>query len=39
MENMFYPIEIRIKEETGKDVKRYRSWWNDITGDWNYQIK
>jgi hypothetical protein len=25
MENIFYPIEIRIKEEIGKDAKPYRS--------------
>lgn len=36
MENMFYSIEIRIKEEIDRDVKPYRSWWNGITGDWNY---
>jgi hypothetical protein len=29
-ENMFYPTEFRVKEETGKDAKPYRSWWNDI---------
>jgi hypothetical protein len=26
MENMFYPIEFRVKEEIGKDAKPYRSW-------------
>ena len=26
MENMFYSIEFRIKEEIGKDAKPYRSW-------------
>ena len=36
MENMFYSIEIRIKEEIGKDVKPYRLWWNGISADWNY---
>ena len=30
MENIFYPIEFRIKEEIGQDAKPYRSWWNDI---------
>ena len=25
MENIFYPIEVRIKEEIGKDAKPYRS--------------
>jgi hypothetical protein len=36
MENMFYSLEIRIKEEIGKDVKPYRSWWNGIAEDWKY---
>ena len=36
MENMFYSIEIRIREEINKDAKPYRSWWNGITGDWSY---
>ncbi len=26
MENMFYSIEFRIKDELGKDAKQYRSW-------------
>lgn len=36
MENIFYPIEFRIKEEIGHDAKPYRSWWNDITKEWRY---
>ena len=36
MENMFYSIEIRIREEINKDAKPYRSWWNGITADWSY---
>ena len=37
MENIFYPIEVRIKEEIGKDAKPYRSWWNEITKEeWKY---
>jgi hypothetical protein len=36
MENIFYPIEFRIKEEIGQDVKPYRSWWNEITKEWRY---
>jgi hypothetical protein len=31
MDNIFYPIEVRVKEEIGKDARPYRSWWNDIT--------
>ena len=36
MENMFYSIEIRIKEEIGKEAKPYRSWWNGISNEWKY---
>ncbi|MFL6346103.1 MAG: hypothetical protein ACJ71A_11740 [Nitrososphaeraceae archaeon] len=36
MENIFYPIEFRIKEEIDKDAKSYRSWWNDISKEWVY---
>jgi hypothetical protein len=36
MENIFYPIEFRIKEEIGQDAKPFRSWWNDITKEWTY---
>ena len=36
MENTFYPIEFRIKEEIGQDAKPYRSWWNDIIKEWKY---
>ncbi len=36
MENMFYSVEIRIKEEIGKDIKKKRSWWNGVSEDWKY---
>lgn len=36
MENMFYPVTIRIKEEIGSDISKYRSWWNGISEGWNY---
>ena len=36
MENMFYSVEMRIKEEIGKDIKENRSWWNGISEDWKY---
>lgn len=36
MENMFYSVEIRIKEEIGKDIKENRSWWNGVSEDWRY---
>ncbi len=34
--NMFYSIEFRIKDEIGKYAKPYRSWWNNISSEWNY---
>jgi hypothetical protein len=35
--DLIYPIEIRIKEEIGKDAKPYRSWWNEISKEeWKY---
>jgi hypothetical protein len=36
MENMFYSVEIRIKEEIGKDIKENRSWWNGVSEEWKY---
>jgi hypothetical protein len=36
MENMFYSIKFRIKDEIGRDAKQYRSWWNSISDDWKY---
>jgi hypothetical protein len=36
MENMFYSIEFRVKEEIGKEAKPYRSWWNGISTEWKY---
>jgi hypothetical protein len=36
MENIFYPIEFRIKEEIAVDAKPYRSWWNNITQERKY---
>jgi hypothetical protein len=36
MENIFYPIEFRVKEEIGRDAKPYRSRWNNITEEWKY---
>ena len=38
MEDMFYSIEYRIKDEIDKDAKPYRSWWNDIFHEWNTWI-
>ena len=36
MENMFYSIEFRVKDEIGQDAKPYRSLWNGISNDWKY---
>jgi hypothetical protein len=36
MENMYFAIQNRIKEEIQKDAKPYRSWWNNITDEWRY---
>ena len=36
MENMYFAIQNRIKEEIQKDAKPYRSFWNGITDDWKY---
>ncbi len=36
MENMFYSVEMRIKEEMGKDIKENRSWWNGVSENWKY---
>jgi len=36
MENMFYSIEFRVRDEIGQDAKPYRSWWNGISKEWKY---
>lgn len=36
LENMFFSIEHRVKEEIGKDAKPYRRWWNGIAAEWHY---
>lgn len=36
MENMYFAIQNRIKEEIQKDAKPYRSLWNEITDEWKY---
>ena len=36
LENTYFTIELRIKEEISKDAKPYRSLWNDISVEWNY---
>lgn len=36
LENMFFAIENRIKEEIGKDPRPFRSLWNGNSPEWNY---
>ena len=36
LENMFFSIEHRVKDELGKDAMPYRAWWNGISDEWNY---
>jgi len=36
MENMYFAVQNRIKEEIQKDATQYRSLWNGITNEWNY---
>jgi len=36
LENMFFALENRIKEEIGKDPRPLRSLWNGNTGEWSY---
>lgn len=36
MENFFFAIENRIKEEISKDPKPFRALWNGIDGEWKY---
>jgi thermostable 8-oxoguanine DNA glycosylase len=36
LENMFFSIEHRIKDEIGADAKSYRVWWNGISDEWKY---
>lgn len=36
MENMFFAIENRIRDEIGADARQYRAWWNGIDAGWSY---
>lgn len=36
LENMFFALENRIKEETGTEARPFRAWWNGIAPDWKY---
>lgn len=36
MENMFYSVAIRIKDEIGIDINKNRTFWNGIAEGWKY---
>jgi hypothetical protein len=36
LENMYFSIEHRVREEISEEAKPYRSLWNGITKEWNY---
>jgi len=36
LENMFFSVEHRVKEEIGREAKPYRVWWNGIAPEWKY---
>ncbi len=36
LENMFFSLENRIKEEIGAEARPFRAWWNGLAGDWKY---
>jgi hypothetical protein len=36
MENMYFAIQNRIKEEIQKDATPYRFLWKEITDEWKY---
>ncbi len=36
LENMFFALENRIKEETGMDPRPFRVMWNGNTPEWEF---
>lgn len=36
LENMFFSIEHRVKEEIGRDARPCWAWWNSISSEWKY---
>ena len=36
MENIFFAIQNRVKEEIGKDPQQFRSLWNGNSEEWKY---
>lgn len=36
LENMYFSIEHRIRDEISRDANPYRHLWNGISNEWNY---
>ena len=36
LENMFFALENRIKDEIGADARHFRAWWNGLDPSWKY---
>ena len=36
LENMFFSIEHRIRDEIKQEARPFRAWWNNISPDWKY---
>ena len=36
LENMFFALENRIKDEIGADARPFRAWWNGLDPSWKY---
>ena len=36
LENTFFSIEHRIRDEINKEARPFRAWWNNISPDWKY---
>jgi hypothetical protein len=36
LENMYFSIEHRVRDEISEDAKPYRVLWNGISNEWNY---
>lgn len=36
LENMFFSIEHRIRDEIKQEARPFRVWWNNISPNWKY---
>ena len=36
LENFFFALSNRIKEEFGKDIDSFKPLWNDLSDEWKY---